>query len=210
MQSLFNTTVRKNVKNILLFALVFSGISQAGSLTKIRESALRFPEAMSTVKLLHNQDRFLVSDDKGLHEIENCWLDSDLRKLVKNPTALEKFQECGYISVDQCSDGQYILKSHVRGLGGGPTLGVTVYFAVKGGLWTMVGATALGSTLIATSVAAPAIVPAATGAALASSTTLGIMTIFTEGLMTAAVPLAIAIDGIAVIAGVACGMAPTP
>lgn len=118
----FYSIVRSNMKNMLLYMLAFSGSCQAGSLTKIRENALRIPEAMSCVKLLHNQDRFLVSDDEGLHEIDNCWLDADLRALARNPIALDKFQQFGYISVDKTSDGQYFLRKHVRGKGGGPVL----------------------------------------------------------------------------------------
>lgn len=159
---------------ISLFVLsIFLSSSTQGAISKIRESAVMVPQVLSAVKLFHQQDRFVVSDDDGFHEIENCWLDSDLRRLAKSPEALEKFQDVGYIEVKKYDTGQYSLRSHVRALGGGPGFGAVVYWTVKSSLYAALG-TAIAAPAVGTLLAtAPAIVPGAVAAGVTSVVAIG-------------------------------------
>lgn len=144
----------------------------ASDLSKIKDSAVMIPQALSTVKLLHNQDKFVVSDDDGLHEIENCWLDSDLRKIANNAQALERFQDVGYIEVKKDDKGQYLLKSHVRALGGGPGFGLAVFWTVKATLYAAISTAAVSTAVVGT-VTTGGIGTAAAGTALSSVIALG-------------------------------------
>lgn len=106
----------------------------------------------------------MVSDDDGLHEIENCWLDSDLRKLIKNKQALNRFQDVGYIEIKKHDKGQYALKSHVRGLGGGPILAVIFAGATQ--------ALCYGTAIAAATTVTAGVVAATGGTAIAPIATV--------------------------------------
>jgi|SRR5579859_3074029 hypothetical protein len=174
------------MKKCLIFIFLASVASLSGALKNINEKSVRVSEALGKIYLLHQQNKFLVEDSYGLHEIDSCWLDTNLRKLAKNEEALDKFLEVGTIEIKRDMENNYLLRHHVQGLGGGPGLGFTVYWAVKAGL-------------VATTVVPLGVV---------SVTSAGTAVPFTAGL--GAFILGAGVEGIALAAGLACGMAPTP
>jgi hypothetical protein len=107
---------------VLTFLTFLSSTQVEAASSKIREESVRMSSALGPVELLHQQDRFVVSDDEGFHEIDYVWLDSILQKLVKNEEALRKFLDVGTIEIKKDTGGKYLLQSHVKGLGGGPLL----------------------------------------------------------------------------------------
>lgn len=117
------------MNKFMLYAfLAFAAVPINASLTKIREESIFATSSLTAIKLLHDRDKFIVSDENGFHEVEGCWLDSDLRRLSKNEIALQKFLDVATIEVKKDREGVYLLKSHVRGPGGGPwtALGASV------------------------------------------------------------------------------------
>lgn len=141
-------------KSIVLISLMIVLTS-----TEIRTSSYESP-----VEILMNKNQFIVKDDKGVHPIENCWLDTRLMKLVKNEKALSAFLKYGYITAHE-DKGNYILKSHVRGPGGGPTGAAVGFWIGRGTVWlgaaaTIYVTTSAVSTPAGGSIATPALIAA--------------------------------------------------
>lgn len=130
---------------------------------------------------------YITRDSKGFHvikknkkfDVQSCFVDKDLMKY--NPQQLNAFLQCGYMESKRMSDGQYTIKKHVRGLGGGPVLAAAFYCVTKGLCYA--GVIGSGSAVIATTggfaggiiAGGLGIAAAGTGTATAAATTVGIV-----------------------------------
>ena len=116
----------------------------------------------------HTGKYFTVTDHEKSYKVGRESLDGTLKNV--NKTNLAMFMKRGRISAHKTSDGSYVLRGHVNGLGGGPIAGVWAYWLTKS---TMYGtAIAAGTAAVATGVGA-AVVAAGGGATLAASAGAG-------------------------------------
>lgn len=156
------------MKKHLIFIFLASVASLSGALKNINEKSVRVSEALGKIYLLHQQNKFLVEDAYGLHEIDSCWLDTNLKKLAKNEEALDKFLEVGTIEIKRDMENNYLLRHHVQGLGGGPIAGVA---SMQLGIQASVALGAIaGPALPAVIVASPFIITGAFFAGLFAPT----------------------------------------
>ncbi len=122
----------------------------------IQSKSVSAPVGLGQVKLFHNEKGFHVLHNDVLHRVQPCFTD----KLVRKATSydIKDFQKKGngYFALTQMGNGQFELKVLNRTLGGGPLLGIAVYWAVKVTLYAA-GAVGIGA-------AAATGVPAVAGA----------------------------------------------
>lgn len=105
-------------KNAFIVSLLIGSFSALQAM-ELGGQAL-VPERLGQLTLIHTNNSFYVDrdDDDAPQQIQNCFLDKELRGISSEK--LEKFLDVGYVSLSQMSDGQYSLQAHVRGNGGGP------------------------------------------------------------------------------------------
>lgn len=100
-------------------------------------------------KWLYNNDRdasgFHVIKKNKQYDVQPCFVDKELKKY--SPEQLRAFLQCGYMQCKRMSDGEYTIKRHVRGLGGGPVLAAAFYCITKGLCYA--GVIGAGSAVIA-------------------------------------------------------------
>lgn len=158
----------------LLVPLCLSSMNKEfkDKLTVLKASSVMKPNRLKSLDLLHDEDGFKIMQNSSAYSVKNHQLDK-LLLTVHKQKCLKEFLNNGYISVDQLSDGEFALKSHVRGLGGtGPITAGAVGFLVRVGCYTayLLGA---GTTVAAgTSIGGPggaAAGTAAVGLALAQA-----------------------------------------
>lgn len=149
---------------------------------KLNESSFKAPYALGNISLCHDKKGFFVEKDGQRNHIQNCWLDKNLRNITNKQ--LEAFLHKGYLSLNKMSDGEYTVKLHVRGKGGGFIAGVVGYWATKiicyGG-----AAAAATASVVATGPA----VAAAIGATGAAATVTGGAVGATTALVSSAISL---------------------
>lgn len=198
-----------------------------GKSIKIKDSSIFTSHDLGKVDLYHNDEGFHVLQDNELYTVKRYSMDPLLRNIKHKQ--LKKFQKVGYINVKKIDNDEFALEANVRGLGGGPVFGSMVYWGVKalfyggavgaagvavgasGGEALVVagaaeglaaaGALGAGSGLVATAVT---VVPTL-GTIAAGGTTVGVIASSTVG-VGAVVTF---IEGVALAAGLAAGMAPT-
>src|SRR4030095_13224753 len=133
----------------------------------IKSSSFSAPKGLGDIKLFHNEKGFHVFHNDKMHRVQPCFTD----KLVRKATSydIKDFQKVGngYFAITQMGDGQFELKVLNRTLGGGPFLGIAVYWTVKIVLYAA-GAVGLGA---ATATAGPAV--AGAGGAIAGGVGTG-------------------------------------
>ncbi len=136
------------------------------------------------INLYRNNKDFFIEKNSNLYVIKRCWLDKKLREVPADKIA--KFLAASYIVVNQLNDGQFTINSNVRGLGGGPQLAIAVNIGTRIVGYTSLIITVVGGIIVGASVAAPGVVPVATGVAVTASTTVGLAAAATEamGVMT--------------------------
>lgn len=121
----------------------------------------------------------LEKDDKGFHILQNGKktpvnsydVDPLLRKM--NCDQLKAFQKHGYVTGKKLSNGEYTIKAHVRGLGGGPICGAIAYWITKSAMYGtagVVGATAVTGVVAASGGGA---IPAMIGVGIAKTALAG-------------------------------------
>jgi hypothetical protein len=169
--------------NKCIFLTLIVSCSNLGALpTELNKESIRVSSSLKAIKLLHENDKFVVEDNDGRHEIENHWLDSGLRRLAKDEEALHKFLEVGTIQIKQDTEGNYSLKHHVRAPGGGPITGAALYWLTKGSLWGTAGAAVAATAAPVVGLALTPVAPAAgaIGGAIYASTAATAATVVTE------------------------------
>jgi len=146
-------------KNIFLsISLLLISSLSASEMARIRAKHLLAPHDLGAVTLRHDGMSFHVRQGGALHKVESYDVDPVLRKV--NKSNLGAYLKAGKISVARMSDGSFALRSHVKGLGGGPISGMIAYWATKslcyGGFIAGAGA----------AVVLPTTLPALAGAAM--------------------------------------------
>lgn len=98
----------------------------------------------------HTGKYFTVTESDRSYRIGRESLDNTLRNV--NKTNLVRFLQKGRISANKLSDGGYMLRGHINGLGGGPMLASFAYWCTKSLCWGTVAAA--GGAAVATGVGA--------------------------------------------------------
>jgi hypothetical protein len=197
-------------KLLLLNILLCVSFVEA-KITKINNSSLLAPSDLGEVNLYHTPGKFFISQNGEFHAIESYNTDALLKTLKTEH--LDKFQQVAFFSISQLSDGEFVLRGHIRGNGGGPMTASAFYWITKSVLYGSVAATAT-TAVVATGGAAGAAIGgaiggagAAAGGATAGSMILsGVVTVGTGGVSTAtAVGGAMIGTGAAMSTGIATG-----
>lgn len=85
---------------------------------KVADSSVRGSESLGKIKLMHSdKNGFSLYENGKKHAIGNHSLSPELRTITSKNLAA--FQKAGYLTVNKQSDGEFSLRSHVRGEGGG-------------------------------------------------------------------------------------------
>ncbi|KKR97319.1 MAG: hypothetical protein UU47_C0001G0092 [candidate division TM6 bacterium GW2011_GWE2_41_16] len=103
------------VKMFLTAVCLSSGLVQA--MVQLEHSPICAPTHLGEIGLVHHAKGFHVMQNGVAHEIQNCYVEPMLCE--RTPFQLIGFLKNGYIFVNQLSDGQFVLRGHCRGLGGG-------------------------------------------------------------------------------------------
>ena len=138
---------------------------------KIKDSAVLKPERLKNTKLYQNEEGYYAKQDKSTYHIKSYDIDPLLKKLKGDK--LQKFLDIGYISLHQMDNEDFVLKAHVRGLGGGPILAGIFYWGTKAICYGT--ALAAGSAAVTTVVVASggSVAPVMVGAALVKAAGAG-------------------------------------
>jgi len=211
----------KKVALIILAPFVASQLSGAQMTERvINPSLVRSRIALGNIAVANTGNDFAVIKDGIRHEVASYDVSPTLRKVMKHK-ALEAMLAQGYIEVKELNDGKkitYTVDGRSKGLGGGPGLGLFVYGLVKGLLW---GGVSAGVGTLATGTVATVVVTGGTallpGGAIAAAsgavvTGVGGAALAAELTTAAAMGFGVAasIEAIALGAGAAFGMLPTP
>jgi hypothetical protein len=127
-------------KTIFIFISFISGAMQAmnnDGILYVKDSAIRYPHKLGKINLFHNENGFNLTHNNQTHQIKKYWTDPALRVMTK--PQLEKFQDNGYIAINQLDNDEFTLKAHVRGLGGGPATGYAAWIATQAIGWVAFG-----------------------------------------------------------------------
>lgn len=84
-------------------------------------------EKLGKVELFYEKNSFYIVQEEELYRVENYCVDKTLHQIEENKLAA--FLKENYLSIHQDNEGNFAIKVHVRGLGGGP-IGATVGAAV--------------------------------------------------------------------------------
>lgn len=133
---------------------------------KLDKSRVFSPQSLGEISLAHSYGCFLVEDERGSHQVQNCFIDKELRGISEHQ--LDKLLENGHVAVNQMSDGQYSIRAYRHLNGGGPIAGAIAYWVTKSLCWGGVGAAAAAGT------AAVAAATVATGGAAGVTTAVAI------------------------------------
>jgi hypothetical protein len=94
---------------------------------KVADSSVRASESLGKIKLIHNdKSGFSLYENGKKHSIGRHSLSPELRTITSKNLAA--FQRAGYLTVNKQSDGEFAIRSHVRGEAGGPG-------GATGGFW---------------------------------------------------------------------------
>ena len=161
-------------KTVLCAGLLLAVASSNASLLKIKNSSVFAPECLGTIELSRETDGFHVLQNNKKHKVENYWLDKPLRKM--DDKQLKTFLTQGYISVNKLDNGEFTLRSNVRGLGGGPLTGMVAAWCVRAIMYTpavVAGAGAIVTTgpvgMTAATATAPGYIATVEGASAAAA-----------------------------------------
>ncbi len=157
--------LNNNLKPILCsLALLFFGNASCSELI-IHEQGFSAAQKLGVLKILRNREGYAVLTNSGMHKVHDHDVDAPLKKMSNEQIAGFLNNGNGRIRVAQFDNGEFNLKTHVRGNGGGPLLGSLLYALTKTACYgTAVAAT--GAAVVTTG----GIAGAVTGVAAASAT----------------------------------------
>ncbi len=201
----------------LLIMSSLSAMEERMSVFKIKQASIQAPERFGKIKLFHDESGFHIKQNGEIHDVNQFDVDPLLRNA--NKKTLKKFQKVGYIGVKQFDNGEFSLKAHVRGLGGGPGTAAAFYWIAKTLCYGTAAAAVTASVAAATPVAvagglaiAGSVGATATGAAIgAAGTAVGTaIATTTAGAVAATVGAGAVVGGLTATAtGVAAATAVT-
>ena len=165
-------------KMILLGSLLVAGsIYSMNKVIVLKEKSVFAPGIMGNVEVIHDHNGFSVVKNGKIFPVKRQWIEKQLRSL--SPEQIKQFQNAqGYFLVNQLDNGDFTLKSSMRGIGGGPASAWWAYNITKG-LCYGAAATAVSATVISTG-----------GAILGAAATKGL--IASTGLATGKASVAVA------------------
>lgn len=102
---------------------------ESDHIVKIENENIFASHALKKLDLYYDGSDFKICHNKRMYTVENHELDPTLRKI--NASNIQQFLKVGSIRVSQLSDGRFALKSHIKGLCGGPVSGAVAYWATK-------------------------------------------------------------------------------
>jgi hypothetical protein len=88
--------------------------NESVQLARINKAAILSAEKLS---LYHDGEAFHVKQNGRLHAVPSYDTDEVLRKVNKNNLAA--YLKAGLIRVNKTNNGEFVLRSHIKGLGGG-------------------------------------------------------------------------------------------
>ena len=124
---------------------------------------------MSSAIVGHTGKYFTVTESDRSYRIGRESTCDVLRNI--NSTNLHRFMQKGRVSAHKLSDGSYMLRGHVNGLGGGPIAAGICYWTVKGLCWA--GIIGAGSAVVASGVGAGVALVGGGGAAVTGGALVG-------------------------------------
>ena len=97
----------------------------------IAASSFFASKGLGKIKLYHDEQGFHVRHNDTMHYVQPCFTDSIVRNVTSQQ--IKDFQKAakGYLYINQMSDGQFSLEVKERLRGGGPNLGVFMYWLTK-------------------------------------------------------------------------------
>lgn len=178
---------------VLLFVFIFSVNAEQDlkQLALVNPTCVQKSHTIKNAQLFTHGENFVVAQDNKLSLIKNHDIDPLLKKFgSKN---LDRFLKHGYLSLNQCDNGDYTLKANVRGIGGGPITGAFLYWLTKSvcyGTAAVAATGAVATTGLAAVGAATAVAGVAggvvAGGTIAVGTTVGGAAIATSAGVTGA------------------------
>ena len=118
---------------VLFFAILFfllPTISNAMQAMKLLSPNTVFiPSRLGKTKLYYDKGTFKILQKENLHTIKSYDLDPLLRNI--SDKKLEVLLQHGYIDVSQFDNGDFSLRTKIRGLGGGPATAAALYWITK-------------------------------------------------------------------------------
>jgi hypothetical protein len=166
--------------------------------TKVNPAVLLGTASLGIKSVRCSDEGFTVKDKEGVHLVERGDTDDTIRRLI--PSNIQAFMQKGKIKITKATDGKYILRSQIDGLGGGPVLGAMAYWGTKAlcyaglvttvsvatvsGVGAVAGAVGAGAATTAT-VSAMAVAGAKVGTAAVVATTTGVSMGATAGVAAA-------------------------
>jgi hypothetical protein len=173
------------MNKFLTLAIIAPALLSASELQRIKKEHVLSSEKLS---LFHDGESFQVKQNGRMYAVPQHDLDNTLRQV--NRKNLAKYLKAGLVRVNKMNNGDYVLRSHVKGVGGGPISAAIGYWVTKSACYGALGAAAT------TVVVAPLAAPAALGVA---SVTGGMSAMVSAGATLA--------TGLAVDAGVTAAAA---
>lgn len=150
----------------------------------IQKSSFYASPQLGKVKVYHNDNGFYVNHDDKMHYVQRVFTDLIVRKVTT--LEMKDFQRAakGYLHIKQMANGQFEIKVEDRLRGGGPILGVTMYWITKVLCYAtgVVAVSASVSTVVPAVVGAVGAIAGGTGAAtMVAGATTTIAGAVTEG-----------------------------
>lgn len=164
-------------KYFILFTFITSSIVYGMDGYKIDQSKILAPSDYGQVDLYYNGKNFSLYCDGEKQTIHNYDVDPLLRKLDEKK--IMQFLKAGSIKISKYDNGEFSIKSLIKGLGGGPVTAAAAYWLTK----TVCYGVAIGGATTAITTVAPMAAGAgpvlamglnlATGGASLATTTIG-------------------------------------
>lgn len=139
-----------NNKSMILssIALLFFG-NACGSELIIHEQGFSAAQKLGVLKVLRDQEGYAILTKSGAHKVHNHDIDAPLKKMSNEQLATFLNDGNGTIRVTQFNNGEFNLKTHIHGNGGGAVgaaVGVVAGTALvqgvaHGTIWTIAACT---------------------------------------------------------------------
>lgn len=116
------------MNKVALFSVLIP-FSLYGMLSKISDEHVFKPHTIRNVELYHGADGFQVHDNGAYTKVQHYNVDKTIRTIT--PTQLAAFHKAGKLRLNKADNGEYIVRAHVGGEGGGVLAGGIVWFGVQ-------------------------------------------------------------------------------
>ncbi len=207
--------IKKCVHHVLVLGLLLvSGLSQAALMKKdikdnslfIAGSGVSAPARLGILEIAHDGEGLSVIESSGkVTRIPNRSLSKELRRVSQRD--LKGFVDSNnYLFVSRSDTGEFSLQDKTRGLGGGPTGGLIVYWIVKGIGYAGIGAAVVASAALGAKVSRPSTAAPGVDHALIHGDATGTMALAVIGYTGAFAK----VEAAATVCGIAAGMTPSP